>query len=199
MRSLSVDLEIDGPTRERRSQIAVASHDQKRLAADVCHQLPVTSAFGWSNRDFSFGYAHLAQEEGNPAPQPRSVFEQRRCELRRRNHFLDVLVGDRCATLTARRITDCDDCQRMWVWQSKQRVTRLATTDLHFTLDQTGVFESLNRNLLRLCISGEQLGRIAFLVRVVRVAQKDARAFVFEFRGGENALAHRLLAQAREE
>jgi hypothetical protein len=58
--AFGVDLEIDGPTRKRRRQIAVASHHQERFAADVGHQLSVTVAFGWSNGDLAFGHAHLA-------------------------------------------------------------------------------------------------------------------------------------------
>jgi hypothetical protein len=33
-------------------------------------------------------------------------------------------------------------------------------------------------------------------MRVARSSEKDARAFIFEFRGREDALAHRLLTQA---
>src|SRR6185369_7220589 len=80
--------------------------------------------------------------------------------------------------------------------QSKQGMTSLATTDLHFALDESCVFGSLNRNVLRLCVSGEQFGCVALFMRVARSSQKDARAFVFEFRSREDALAHRFLAQA---
>jgi hypothetical protein len=79
-----------------------------------------------------------------PADEPRSVFQQRRCELRRRDHFFDVLVGDGCATLAAGRVADGDDGERVWIREPKQRVARLPATDLHFAFDETGVFESLD-------------------------------------------------------
>src|SRR6185295_10961125 len=61
MRSLGVNLEVDGPTCECGRQIAVTSDDQKRLATDVCHQLPVTSSFRWSSGNLPFGHTHLTQ------------------------------------------------------------------------------------------------------------------------------------------
>jgi hypothetical protein len=78
-------------------------------------------------------------------------------------------------------------------------VTSLAATDLDFPFDEARVFESLNRYLSRFGVAGEQFRGVAFLVCVARSPQKHARAFVFEFRRGENALAHRFLAQTRVE
>ena len=40
-----------------------------------------------------------------------------------------------------------------------------------------------------------EFGGVAFLMRVSRGAQKNTRAFVFEFRRGHDAFAHRLFAQ----
>ena len=85
----------------------------------------------------------------------------------------------------------------MRIRQTKQRVTGLAATDLHFAFDQSGILKSLNRHLLRFRVSGKKFRGVTFLVCVSRRSQKHARAFIFQFRRREDALAHRLLAQAR--
>src|SRR5687768_16385409 len=45
-------------------------------------------------------------------------------------------------------------------------------------------------------MAGEQFGCVTFLMRVARSSQKNTRAFVFEFRRGEDAPAHRFFAKA---
>ena len=84
----------------------------------------------------------------------------------------------------------------MRIRQAKQRMARLATTDLHFPFDQARVFESLNRNAWGFSVTGEKFGGVSFLVRVARSAEKNARGFVFEFLCFKDALAHRFLAEA---
>src|SRR6185369_15462409 len=112
--------------------------------------------------------------------QPGTVFEQRRRQLCRRDHFLDILVRYRRAAFAARRITDGDNGKRMWIRESKQCMTGFAATDLYFSFNQAGVFESLNRNLARFGVAGEEFGSVAFFVCVARSSQKHAGAFFFQ-------------------
>ena len=83
----------------------------------------------------------------NSTDQPRTVFEQRRSQLRRRNHLFNVFIGHGGAALATRRITHSHDRQRVRIRQAKQRVPGLAATDLHFAFDESGIFEALNRKL----------------------------------------------------
>src|SRR5215203_4047514 len=180
VRSFRVYFQIDGPTCKRGCQVAVASHYQKRLATDVCHQLTVTCSFRGSDGNLSFGHFHLAQQKMNPAHEPRTIFQQRRRELCRGNHFFNILIGNRSATFAASRITHCHHGKRMRIWQAKEGVSSFTTTDLHFPLDESRILESLNWHAVRLRMAGEKFCSITFLMCVTSSAQKDARAFIFE-------------------
>src|SRR5215213_7169882 len=118
--------------------------------------------------DVALRHTHLAQQKMDPANDPRSVFEQRRRELRRCDDFLDILVSHRRATLATRRVADSHNSERMWIRQTKERVTCLATTDLNFPFDETRIFKTLNRHVRRFGVATEQFGRVALLVRVAR-------------------------------
>jgi len=106
--------------------------------------------------------------------QPGTVFEQRRRQLCRRDHFLDILVRYRRAAFAARRITDGDNGKRMWIRESKQCMTGFAATDLYFSFNQAGVFSWLfvNRILRRSNASGEQYALFDRLVPLFRVWER---------------------------
>src|SRR5947207_15253624 len=75
-------------------------------------------------------------------------------------------------------------------------MTSLAATDLDFTLDEAGVFQSLDRHVVRFRVPGEKFRGVALLMGVASGPKENSRAFVFQFGRRQDSLAHRLLAQA---